>query len=88
MIDGVQADDKIVAVLKNDAMYGNFTDISQLPEAVVDRLKHYFLTYKDMPGKATNCEITHIYNAKEAKEIILDAMKDYKEFVNNLLFGE
>ncbi len=88
MIDGNQADDKIVAVLKNDAVYGNYRDISQVPEPVIDRLKHYFLTYKDMPDIALQrCEITHIYNAKEAKELISKAMKDYKDFIEKLLFN-
>ncbi len=86
MIDGVQADDKIVAVLKNDAFYGEFKDITELPEAVVDRLKHYFLTYKDMPGTPIRCEITHIYGAKEAREIIKEAMADYKDYINKLVF--
>ncbi len=88
MIDGTQADDKIVAVLENDAFYGSYEDISQIPKPVVDRLKHYFLTYKDMPGSNTRCEITHIYDAKEAKEIIADAMEDYKDYINFLLFNK
>ncbi len=88
MIDGNEADDKIVAVLKNDAFYGNVEDISQLPRPVVSRLKHYFLTYKDMPGskKGSTTEITHIYGKKEALEIIERSMDDYKEYVNKLLF--
>ncbi len=87
MIDGNQADDKIVAVLKNDAVYGNVKDINELPKAVVDRLKHYFLTYKDMPGsKNLKTEITHIYNAAEAIDVISRSIDDYKEFVNQLLF--
>lgn len=87
MIDGNQADDKIVAVLKNDAFYGDVNDISQLPDAVVDRLKHYFLTYKDMPGsKELETEVTHVYGREEAISIILDSLKDYKDYVNKLLF--
>jgi len=87
MIDGNQADDKIVAVLKNDAFYGDVNDISQLPKAVVDRLKHYFLTYKDMPGsKNLKTEITHIYGSEEAFEVIKKSIEDYKDYVNSLLF--
>lgn len=60
MIDGDEADDKIIAVLKDDAVYGDYKDISDCPKAVIDRLKHYFLTYKDMPGaERDKCEITH-----------------------------
>lgn len=46
LADGGDADDKIIAVMRDDAVYGNFTDISQCPAALLDRLKHYFLTYK------------------------------------------
>ncbi len=77
MIDGNQADDKIIAVLKGDVVYDIINDISELPELVVERLKHYFLTYKDMPGLDVNCEITHIYDHEEAKQIVKLASQDY-----------
>ncbi len=77
MIDGNQADDKIIAVLKGDIVYGEMKDISELPELVVKRLKHYFLTYKDMPGLNADCEITQVYNAEEAKEVIKLSAQDY-----------
>jgi inorganic pyrophosphatase len=77
MIDGNEADDKIVGVLNNDAMYSTFKDISDLPEMVVARLKHYFLTYKDLPGRESDVEITHVYGAEEAYEVIQRSIKDY-----------
>jgi len=87
MIDRNQADDKIVAVLKNDAVYGKITDISQLPYDVVNRLKHYFLTYKDMPDDSkAKVEITHIYNAEDAKNLIIASQEDYRDYLNKLLF--
>jgi inorganic pyrophosphatase len=78
MIDGNQADDKIISVLKGDVVYGGFTEVGDLPELVVERLKHYFLTYKDMPGKTHEAEITHVYNAVEAREVIKLSMVDYE----------
>ncbi|MCF6183875.1 MAG: inorganic pyrophosphatase [Bacteroidales bacterium] len=87
MIDGNEADDKIIAVLKGDAVYGDYKDITDCPDAVIDRLKHYFLTYKDMPGiEGYRCEITHIYNKKEAFDVIKRSVKDYRNFIENLLF--
>lgn len=77
MIDGNQSDDKIVAVLNNDAVYGKYGDISNLPELITDRLKHYFLTYKDLPGKQSDVEITHMFGVDEAHEIIRRSMDDY-----------
>ncbi|RUT73489.1 inorganic pyrophosphatase [Ancylomarina longa] len=84
MIDGNEADDKIIAVLINDATYDCYTDISDVPEVIIDRLKHYFLTYKDMPGLDRQAEITHTYGADEAKQIITFAMNDYKTKFENL----
>ena len=78
MIDGNQADDKIISVLKGDVVYGEFTDVSQLPVLILERLKHYFLTYKDMPGETRESEITHLYNAQEAHEVIQLSISDYE----------
>ncbi len=79
MIDDREADDKIIAVLKNDAVYGSIKDVSELPQKLIDRLRHYFLTYKQGPDeKNVAVEITEVYSADEAKEIILASQKDYE----------
>ena len=87
MIDGNEADDKIIAVLKNDAVYSQYKEITDLPEPVINRLRHYFLTYKDMPGEKRDCEVTHIYGKKEAHDVISRSIKDYRNFVENMLFS-
>lgn len=79
MIDGNEADDKLVAVLNNDAMYSKFQNIDDLPDIVIERLKHYFLTYKDLPGEESNVEIPHVYGVEEAYEVIKRSMKDYSD---------
>lgn len=84
MIDNNQADDKIIAVLKDDAVYGAMTDLSECPEPVVERLKHYFLTYKDLPNTKLDVEITHTYNSDEAKEVIRRTIEDYRIKFENL----
>jgi inorganic pyrophosphatase len=84
MIDGSAADDKIISVLKGDVVYGGFKDVSELPELALARLKHYFLTYKDMPGVDRESEITHVYSAQEAYEVIRLSMKDYEARFENL----
>ncbi len=87
MIDGNQADDKIIAVLKDDAVYSHYQDITEIPETVVNRLKHYFLTYKQMPGELSQrCEISQIYNKEEAHQLINLAMDDYREFIEKMMF--
>lgn len=77
MIDGNEADDKIVGVLNNDALYSTYKNISDLPDLVIERLKHYFLTYKDLPGEESHVEIAHVYGAEEAYEVINRSMLDY-----------
>ncbi|MDR4482528.1 MAG: inorganic diphosphatase [Nitrospirales bacterium] len=78
MIDGEEADDKIVAVLKGDALHEQWTDIKACPVHFVERLMHYFLTYKDAPGsQKKNCEITHVYGCEEAHEVIRRSQQDY-----------
>ena len=44
MIDGNEADDKIVAVLEGDAVFGAYTEIAQVPAGLVDRLHHILPT--------------------------------------------
>jgi inorganic pyrophosphatase len=79
MIDNKQADDKIVAVLYNDAVYGEYKDISDVPPKVLDRLKHYFLTYKDLPGEERDCYITSVRGIAETHELIKLAIEDYQK---------
>lgn len=78
MLDGDEADDKIVAVLVGDATYGHLRDIAECPPVVVDRLRHYFLTYKQAPDALTPaCEITHVYDRAEALDVIERSRADY-----------
>ena len=83
LIDKGEADDKIIAVMKDDEVYENWKDISDCTDAVINRLKHYFLTYKNIPGiEKPTCEITHVYGREEAYEVISRSIEDYK---NNFL---
>jgi inorganic pyrophosphatase len=79
MIDGNEADDKIVAVLQGDGVYGGLRDIGDCPPPLIDRLRHYFLTYKQGPDRATRVvEITHVYGRDEAHEVIRRSREDYR----------
>ena len=79
MIDGNEADDKVIAVLQGDGVYGGLEDIAQCPHSLIDRLRHYFLTYKQAPDRATRAvEITHIYGRDEAHEVIRRSHGDYR----------
>lgn len=79
MLDGVEADDKIIAVLQNDPLWADANDLPDLPAALIDRLKHYFLTYKLVPGEKNQVSIGEPYGYAQAKTIITAAIEDYDE---------
>lgn len=80
MIDKNEADDKIVAIMKGDPVYGKIKDISECPKELINTLKHYFLTYKVMPEEDDQVvEITGTYDAEEAKIVISKALEDYRD---------
>ena len=82
LLDHDQADDKIIAVLKNDAVYGQITDMDQLPMEISRRLVHYFTTYKDIPGDSKKrMNFISLYNAQVAKEVIKASLEDYDELI-------
>jgi inorganic pyrophosphatase len=79
MIDGNQADDKIIAVLESDLAYGKFDEIGDVPQGLVDRLKHYFLSYKQLPSeKEKRVEIIDVYDRTEALDVITRSLRDYE----------
>ncbi len=79
MIDDGEADDKIVAVLASDLFWGSVQDIKELPAALLDRLTHYFATYKLVPGKHTNVRIETTYGREHAAAVVQASMDDYQE---------
>ncbi|MGZ8186089.1 MAG: inorganic pyrophosphatase, partial [Methylobacter sp.] len=78
LLDKGEADDKIIAVMKGDEFYRQWNDVSDCPQSYIDRLKHYFLTYKNLPGEMSSCEITNVYGREEAHEVIRRSIEDYK----------
>lgn len=83
LLDRAEADDKIVAVLEGDDIYGKVQNLSDAPSGVIDRLKHYFLTYKQIPGSRARApvKVTHLYDAKVAHAVIKQSMRDYRDLV-------
>jgi inorganic pyrophosphatase len=79
MIDGDEADDKIVAVLADDLVFGKIADISDVPGGMIDRLRHYFLSYKQLPQDAPRrVEIADVYDRAEAYDVIRRSIEDYR----------
>jgi len=78
MIDRDQADDKIIAVMKGDAVYGQVRNIDELPSTLLNRLRHYFLTYKQSPDSAHHIvEISDVYDRDAAIEVVRKSYLDY-----------
>jgi inorganic pyrophosphatase len=86
LIDGGEADDKIIAVLKGDKVFEQYTEIIQLPKGILERFEHYFLTYKSLPDSPQICEIAYSYGRKAAYEVIRTSISDYIELTNNGIF--
>lgn len=79
MIDGDEADDKIIAVLESDVSYGHIENIADAPPGLIDRLKHYFLTYKQLPEEQNRrVEIAEVYDRAGASAVILRSIEDYR----------
>jgi inorganic pyrophosphatase len=80
MIDGDEADDKIIAVLESDVSYGGIRDIAEAPSGLIERLKHYFLSYKQLPQEGPRrVEIAEVYAREGAAEVIRRSIEDYRE---------
>ncbi len=79
MIDNGEADDKIIAVLDNDQFWKNANSIDDISPALLERLRHYFATYKLVPGQPSDVQIENIYDRDHAYSVIQAAMEDYTE---------
>ncbi|MFQ5966500.1 MAG: inorganic pyrophosphatase [Acidimicrobiia bacterium] len=78
MIDHGEADDKIVSVLHNDPIWDHVRDLDQLPTTLIDRLEHYFETYKLMPDEKADVLIEERYGREHAFDVVKAAMADYE----------
>lgn len=88
MVDDGEADDKIIAVLANDAIWADVTDLVELPNALIQRLVHYFDTYKMYPGSDAKTSIDRWYGREHAWRVIEASMEDYDEEYGRLLAGD
>jgi inorganic pyrophosphatase len=79
MIDNGEADDKIISVLDSDYVWGTARDVSDVPPVLVERLQHYFLTYKLVPGQPAQARIRSVYGRTHAMQVVRAAMADYDD---------
>jgi len=82
MVDEGQADDKIIAILRNDPIWGEADEIGDIPSALISRLQHYFETYKLKPGQHPGegtTSVNEVYGRDDAFAVIEASVADYQE---------
>jgi len=79
LIDKGEADDKIIAVLEGDYVWGGARELEDLPGALLERLEHYFTTYKLVPGEPQHISIASRYGYMGAAAVIRASIEDYRE---------
>lgn len=79
MLDNGEADDKIIAVLASESVWDEVEDVSQLPPVLVERIRHYFTTYKLHAGSLSTTEIGDTYGREHAFEVIAASVEDYED---------
>jgi inorganic pyrophosphatase len=83
LLDRGEADDKVIAVLEGDFVWGGLTDIHQLPPILVERLQHYFTTYKLVPGAKAQIALQKAYGVEHAARVVEAAIADYNDLLSN-----
>jgi len=78
LLDRGEADDKIIGVLEGDFVWSGVSDIASLPQILVERLQHYFSTYKLVPGEEPQIAVQKIYGVWQAGRVIQAAISDYR----------
>ena len=78
LLDRGEADDKIIAVLQGDYVWGSARDIADVPGVLIERLEHYFATYKMIPSEPAAMRVLGTYNADHAFSVVNAAMDDYR----------
>ena len=77
VLGGIQ----MIAVLPSDPVYGRAADLEDLPKALIDRLIHYFASYKTMPGEENKVHIAGTYSVTHAWKVVSASMLDYAELL-------
>jgi inorganic pyrophosphatase len=64
--------------MADDPIYGSIDTLKDAPQSLIDRIRHYFLTYKDFPGQKRKIEMGEVYERDMAFKVIEAAVADYK----------
>ena len=75
MTDNGLPDEKIIAVALNDPFYNGFNDISEIPDHIMEEIKHFFTVYKSLEGKST--AVDEVKDCSVAKKVIAECIEAY-----------
>lgn len=81
MIDGGEADEKIIGVPSSDIdpSYDKIQDIGDLPAIELQRIDAFFRVYKQLPEGRKKVELNGYGNAAEARQLIQQALDSYQK---------
>lgn len=76
MLDGGEADDKIIAVAEGDPNVHHYNDISELPQHFISEMRSFFEDYKKLENKTV---VVEDFQGREiAQEILSEAFRMYQ----------
>jgi inorganic pyrophosphatase len=81
MIDGGEADDKLIAVPTTDPRFESVADIDDINPHTLKEMKHFYSTYKQLQDKEV--EVTGFDNKEAAVAAFERGQKLYKEKYGN-----
>src|SRR6476620_102483 len=77
MIDGGDADDKIIAVAANDPSVRHYNNIEEIPQHFFDELRHFFEEYKKLENKTV--KVDELGDKHTALNVISEAIQLYAD---------
>ncbi len=80
MLDGGELDEKIIAIAANDPTYSSYASVDEIPQHVLQEIRHFFQVYKTLEGKET--VVHHIQGRDKAIDIIEKSIVMYNEVFN------
>ena len=86
MTDNGLNDEKIIAVAVNDPFYNSYKDINEVPQHIMDEIKHFFAVYKMLEGKDTSVDV--VKDHQEAERIIEESLARYHHDIEPKVIAE
>lgn len=83
MVDGGEADDKIIAVCPDDMSVSHINDIEELPPHSLKELRAFFEDYKNLEQKTV--VVDKFQNAAKAKEVVKQSQEDYLNYMRDII---